>query len=302
MSAPYADVVGVIGVGVIGTGVAQSLAQNGYQVIAVDVSALALERAWAAIKQNMRLYTMFAAGKLAVDADDALARLCFTTDYQKLAATGYVIENVTENWEIKRAVYEQIDGICASEVVFAANTSCIPITRIGSVTRRPAQVIGVHFMNPVPLIPGVEVIRGYHTSDDTVRTTEALLGRLGKKPIIVNDMPGFVSNRLMTFMINEAAYLVQEQVASPRDIDRILKLCYGHKMGPLETADLIGIDTILHSMEVLHESFNDSKFRPCPLLRKMVDAGLLGCKSGRGFYSYVVPDRAVEPMEELEHG
>jgi len=169
---------------------------------------------------------------------------------------------------------------------FAANTSAYSITRIGSLTQRPDRVLGMHFMNPVPLKPTVEVIRAFHTSQATVDTALALLKGMGKEGIVVNDMPGFVSNRVLMLTINEAVWLVQDQVATPEDVDRIFVTCFGHKMGPLETADLIGLDTILFSIEVLYESFNDSKYRPCPLLRKMVDAGLHGRKSGQGFYSY----------------
>jgi 3-hydroxybutyryl-CoA dehydrogenase len=170
--------------------------------------------------------------------------------------------------------------------VFAVNTSAISITRIASVTSRAPQVIGMHFMNPVPLKPMVEVIRGYHTSEQTIDTAKALVAAMDKECIVVNDSPGFVTNRVMMLTINEAIFMVQEQVSSVVEIDRLFKQCFGHKMGPLETADLIGLDTILLSIEVLYESFNDSKYRPCPLLKQMVDAGLYGRKSGRGFYTY----------------
>lgn len=188
--------------------------------------------------------------------------------------------------EYKKDVYEKIDAICPKESVFAANTSAIPITRIASITKRNPQVIGLHFMNPVPMKPIVEAIRGYHTSEETVKTAKKLLAQMNKKCILVNDSPGFVSNRVLMLTINEAIFVLQEKIASVSEVDRIFKSCFGHKMGPLETADLIGLDTILFSIEVLYESFNDSKYRPCPLLRKMVDAGLYGCKSGQGFYTY----------------
>lgn len=170
--------------------------------------------------------------------------------------------------------------------MLAANTSAISITRIGSATKRPDRVIGMHFMNPVPLKPVVEVIPGHHTSDDTMARAKAVLALLGKEGIVVGDMPGFVSNRVLMLTINEAVFLVQDQVSNPTDIDRLFKTCFGHAMGPLATADLIGLDTILQSLEVLCESFDDSKFRPCPLLKKMVHAGLLGRKSGQGFHDY----------------
>jgi 3-hydroxybutyryl-CoA dehydrogenase len=278
--------VGVIGSGVIGTGVAQDFAQNGFRVVVVDISEEALARARAAVRQDVRLYALYGAEKPVEDPDEVLAAMTFTADYEMLADVDYVVENVTENWDIKKKVYEQIDVICPASTIFGVNTSCISITRVASVTKRPAHVIGVHFMNPVPLKSIVEVIRGYHTSEETIAVTAELLARMGKESIVIDDMPGFVSNRLMTFMINEAAYLVQERVGSAADIDRIIRESYGHKMGPLETADLIGVDTILYSMEVLYQSFDDSKFRPCPLLKRMVDAGLLGRKCGRGFYTY----------------
>ena len=198
---------------------------------------------------------------------------------------------MTEDWEIKKEVYEAIDRICPPRCVFAVNTSCISITKVGAVTRRPSQVIGMHFMNPVPLKATVEVIRGFHTSEETIATARSFLAGMGKQAIVVNDFPGFVSNRVLMPMVNEAAMLVQDGVAPAEDIDRLFKQCFGHKMGPLETADLIGLDTILKSIVVLHESFGDSKYRPCPLLVKMVDAGLLGRKSGRGFYTYATEVR-----------
>lgn len=213
-------------------------------------------------------------------------RITFSTNYQSLEAAQFTIENVPEKWDIKNRIYEKIDKICPKETIFAANTSAIPITRIASVTKRATKVVGIHFMNPVPMKSTVEMIRGYHTSDETIKTAKELLAQMGKECIIVNDSPGFVSNRVLMLTINEAIFLLQDQVASASDVDRIFKTCFGHKMGPLETADLIGLDTILFSIEVLYESFNDSKYRPCSLLKKMVDAGLHGRKSGQGFYTY----------------
>ncbi|HYP26947.1 MAG TPA: 3-hydroxyacyl-CoA dehydrogenase NAD-binding domain-containing protein [Blastocatellia bacterium] len=279
-------VVGVVGAGVMGAGVAQALAQTGHEVILLDVSDQILERARKEIRNGIRFQGLFKKAPKPEGAQDALKNVRFSTDYALLKDADFVVENVTEKWELKKQVYTQIDAICPEHCVFAANTSAIPITRIGSATRRPAKVLGMHFMNPVPVKPTVEVIRGYYTSDETLATATTLLSQMGKDSIVVNDSPGFVSNRVLMLTINEAIFLLHEQVATAEEVDRIFKTCFGHKMGPLETADLIGLDTILLSIEVLQESFNDSKYRPCPLLRKMVDAGLYGKKSGRGFYNY----------------
>jgi 3-hydroxybutyryl-CoA dehydrogenase len=278
--------VGVIGSGVMGTGVAQNLAQTGHQVVLIDNSEDALTSAKAKIRQAARFQSFFKK-----EGDESKPRLeqgdiTYSTDYYLLKDVDFVIENVTEDWGIKQSVYKMIDNICREGVIFAANTSAISITRIASVTERAPRVIGVHFMNPVPMKLNVEVIRGFHTSEETIAETNKLLAQMGKEGILVNDSPGFVSNRVLMLMINEAVFLVQDQVSTALDVDRIFKTCFGHKMGPLETADLIGLDTILRSLEVLYDSFKDGKFRPCPLLQKMVDAGLFGFKSGRGFYNY----------------
>jgi 3-hydroxybutyryl-CoA dehydrogenase len=278
--------VGVIGAGVMGTGVAQNLAQTNHRVILVDISDEILARARAEMHKNLRFGRLFARSSSQDSPEEVLARITLTTDYGLLKDVGFVVENVVEKWEVKKQVYPQLDAICPEHCVFAADTSCISITRIGAITQRPDRVIGIHFMNPVPLKPTVEVIRGYHTSEETIQKAKDFLAGMGKDCIVVNDAPGFVSNRVLMLTINEAVYLVQEQVASPQEIDQIFKACFGHKMGPLETADLIGLDTILYSVEVLYESFSDSKYRPCPLLKKMVDAGLYGRKSGQGFYTY----------------
>ncbi|MEH2094381.1 3-hydroxyacyl-CoA dehydrogenase family protein [Nostoc sp.] len=280
------QVVGVIGAGVMGSGLAQNLAQTGHQVILLDVSEKILEESKQKIKNNLRFQKMLQKYDKLDNIENILQKIKISTDYQSLESAEFVIENVTEKWEIKNRVYEKIDVICPPVTVFAANTSAIPITRIASATKRAAQVIGMHFMNPVPMKPVVETIRGYHTSEETIEIAKKLLAQMGKEAIIVNDSPGFVSNRVLMLTINEAIFLLQDQVASASDVDRIFKTCFGHKMGPLETADLIGLDTILFSIEVLYESFNDSKYRPCSLLKKMVDAGLYGCKSGKGFYNY----------------
>jgi 3-hydroxybutyryl-CoA dehydrogenase len=270
----------------MGVGVAQNLAQTDHRVILVDVSDEILKKAQDEIRQNVRFGQMFNKSAARTKPDEVLANIRLTTDYGLLKDVDFVVENVIEKWAVKQKVYPQLDAICPEHCVFAANTSCISITRIGSVTKRPDRIVGMHFMNPVPLKSTVEVIRGYHTSEETIERAETFLAGMNKTCIVVNDSPGFVSNRVLMLTINEAIYLVHDQVASPQKIDQIFKICFGHKMGPLETADLIGLDTILYSVEVLHESFKDSKYRPCPLLKKMVDAGLYGRKSGRGFYTY----------------
>ncbi|NEQ96382.1 MAG: NAD-binding protein [Cyanothece sp. SIO2G6] len=283
--------VGVIGAGTMGIGLAQTLAQTGHQVTLIDVADRVLERAEAEIRKNLRLQNFFPdfanQSETKLSTEDVLNLIQFSTDYYQLEKAEFIIENATEKWDIKREIYHKIDDICPSETIFAANTSAISITRFGSVTQRPDHVLGMHFMNPVPIKPMVEIIRGYHTSEATIQSAETLLAQMGKDSIVVNDSPGFITNRVMMLTINEAIFTLQEQVATVSEIDRLFKGCFGHKMGPLETADLIGLDTILYSIDVLYESFNDDKYRPCPLLKKMVDAGLHGCKSNQGFYTYV---------------
>lgn len=281
--------VGVVGAGVMGTGVAQNLAETGHEVVLVDLSDEQLDKAHATIRQNLRMRGFFAKSKEPKEESDAvLGRINFTTDYQAFQRADFIIENVVEKWEVKAEVYRLLDAICPDHCIFAANTSAISITRIGSATKRPDRVLGMHFMNPVPLKSMVEVIRGHHTSEETLEQAQALLAAMEKECIVVNDMPGFVSNRVLMLTINEAVFLVQDQVTTAENVDRIFKTCFGHKMGPLETGDLIGLDTILLSLEVLYEAYNDTKYRPSPLLKKMVHAGLLGRKSGRGFYNYNV--------------
>ncbi|MEY9970601.1 3-hydroxybutyryl-CoA dehydrogenase [Lysinibacillus sp. RC46] len=278
--------IAVIGAGVMGRGVAQNFAQEGLNVILLDISEGKLEHAKEEIRQNIRFHALFNKNKIDDDSEEILSRVNFSTDYQLLEQVDFVVENVPEKWEVKKSVYEKIDKICTENCIFLVNTSCIPITKIAALTNRPEKCIGTHFMNPVPLMTTIEVIKGYHTSEETIFLTKELLKHIGKECIIVNDLPGFVSNRISHLFMNEAAYVVQDQVAAPKDVDNIFKKCYGHKMGPLETADLIGLDTVVNSLDVLYESFQDSKYRCCPLLRKMVDAGLYGKKVGQGFYTY----------------
>ena len=277
---------GVVGAGVMGRGLAQDLAQTGHSVILLDVSDVVLERARDEIARNVRFHHLVADTGEPLDRAVVLDRIKFSTDYSSFAAVEFVIENATEDWDVKASIYPELDKVCKSSAIFAANTSAIPISRIASATARPDRVVGMHFMNPVPLKPTVEVIRAPSTSDNTMSVVHRLLGQMNKRGITVKDSPGFVSNRVLMLTVNEAIFLVEEQVASPAQIDDIFKSCFGHTMGPLETADLIGLDTILQTVEVLHEEFGGSKFEPCPLLREMVAEGSLGRKSGHGFYNY----------------
>jgi len=279
--------IGVIGAGVMGSGLAQNLAQSKLNVVLIDIHESALKNAEETIRNNVRFSAFLTKDKSAVeDVDTVLARIEFTTDFSKLSKASFVVENASEKWDVKQAVYPLIDQHAPKETRVAANTSCFSITRLGSLTERADKIIGMHFMNPVPMKPTVEVIKGHHTSEETIKIGLEFLASFGKDGIVVNDMPGFVSNRVLMLMINEAIYTVQDGVATPQQVDDIFRKCFGHKMGPLETGDLIGLDTILYSIEVLHESYNDSKYRPSPLLKKMVDAGLLGRKSGEGFFKY----------------
>jgi 3-hydroxybutyryl-CoA dehydrogenase len=277
-------VIGVLGAGVMGVGVAQNLATSGYEVVLVDRDERILADARAAIARNCRLSRLM--GGPAIDADAVLEKITTAVGMDAVAKAEIVIENVTENWEIKRDVHARLDEVLDPDAVIIANTSAIPITRIGSIGRHPQRVIGVHFMNPVPVKPVVELIPGMLTAPETTARTRALLAGMGKKAVDVKDSSGFVSNRVLMLTVNEAAFLVCEGVATAEAVDEVFRGCFGHPMGPLETADLIGVDTILYSVEVLYEHYADSKYRPCPLLKQMTDAGRLGRKSGRGFYTY----------------
>ncbi len=279
-------IVGVVGAGVMGTGVAHSLALAGHRVLLLDISNDALKRARKEITNSLRLQRMLnkAAGQESLDT--IIERITFTLDYAPFADADFVIENVTEQTAIKQKIHAQLDAVCPAHCVFAANTSAVSITLLGAATKRPDRVLGIHFMNPVPMKKTVEVIRGYHTSEETLAIARELLASMDKEGIVVNDLPGFVSNRISHLFMNEAAFVVQDQVATAQEVDEIFKKCYGHAMGPLQTADLIGLDTVVDTLRVLYESYQDPKFRCCPLLQKMVDAGLLGAKSGQGFYQY----------------
>lgn len=278
--------IGVVGAGTIGRGVAQALAEKDIDVVLVDTSGEQLRCATRQIGSDLRTQSLVSGVRRTEPDEVVLRRISCHVDLTALASVGFVIENVTENWDVKSALYREMDRICAPDVVFAVNTSAISITRLAAVTDRPDRILGMHFMNPVPLMRMVEMIRGHHTSARTMSVATRLLDRLGKDAVVVDDLPGFVTNRVLMLTINEAVFCVQDGVAAALDVDRIFKGCFGHRMGPLETADLIGLDTILNSITVLYDSFNDSKYRPAPLLRRMVDAGLLGRKTGQGFYDY----------------
>jgi 3-hydroxybutyryl-CoA dehydrogenase len=277
--------VGVVGGGTMGNGIAQTFATAGFDVELVDVKPEFVERALATIGKNLDRV----AKKQEWPADRAPAILKRIKGGVSLEAAGgcqLVVEAVSEDFALKRQIFETLDRVAPAGAVLASNTSSISITEIAAVTKRADRVIGMHFMNPVPVMQLVEIIRGLATSDATWALTEDLTKRLGKTPVEVNDYPGFVSNRILMPMINEAAFCLMEGVASREAIDTVMKLGMNHPMGPLALADLIGLDTCLSIMEVLHEGLGDSKYRPCPLLRKMVRAGYLGRKSGRGFYEY----------------
>lgn len=278
--------VGIIGAGTMGTCVAADFLFHHIPCILVDISEHALDRAKSEIRQTLRFARTINKDLPAVDVEAAMEKIRFTTNIRELSTCTSIVENVPEMWECKEDVYKQLDEICDKDVCFAANTSCLSITKIAGVTNRPANVIGVHFMNPSYLKRTVEVIRGYHTSEECVDKTVTLLKEMNKEAIVVQDYPGFVSNRISHLFMNEAAFVVQDGVAEAAQVDNIFKKCYGHKMGPLETADLIGLDTVVRSLDVLYQSYQDPKFKCCPLLRKMVDANLLGRKTGKGFYQY----------------
>lgn len=275
----------VIGAGQMGAGIAQVFATAGYQVFLQDINAAQLEKGMAGIEQ--RLAREVDKGRLNdEERRAALARLRTTETLEAAREADLVVEAVVENMAVKADIFKQLDALAPAHAILASNTSSLPITEIAAVTRRPDKVIGMHFMNPVPVMKLVEVIRGLATSDDTFATVRQTAEALGKTAVEVNDFPGFVSNRVLMPMINEAIYCVYEGVAEPAAIDEVMKLGMNHPMGPLTLADFIGLDTCLSIMEVLHEGFGDDKYRPCPLLRKYVKAGWLGRKSGRGFYVY----------------
>ena len=275
--------IGVIGAGVMGKGVAQRFAQYGHEVFLYDIDPTVLDTARGDIHKSLKIASMF---NKEIDADGIVSNIKMTSGYDELNDMDFIIENVNEDIKTKERVYRNLEEVCKKECIYLVNTSCIPITLIGSYTNRAEKVIGVHFMNPVPMKNFAEVIKGWKTSEETIGNIKDLLEDVGIELEIVNDSAGFVSNRLSHLFMNEAAALVYEGVATAEQIDNIFKKAFGHKMGPLETADLIGVDTVLDSLKVLYEHYEDSKFKACPLLKQMVYAGFNGRKAGKGFYDY----------------
>jgi len=277
--------VGVVGAGTMGSGIAHVFAGNGFEVILCDVGQRFLDRGLDTISQNLEREA--SKGKITAEEKAAsLKRITAVVDRSRLAACDFVVEAATEKLEIKTEIFRDLDKVCRPEVVLSSNTSSISITKLAALTKRPDKVIGMHFFNPVPVMKLVEVIRGLATAQETFQTVRDLALQLEKTPVEVNDAPGFVSNRVLMPLLNEAMYAVMEGVATPAAVDEVFKLGMAHPMGPLTLADFIGLDVCLDIMRVLQDGLGDPKYRPCPLLIKMVDAGRLGKKSGRGFYQY----------------
>lgn len=279
------DTIGVIGAGNIGSSLSHSLILANKKVVLIDISDQILSNAKSIIKKNLRFSHMFLKQKepFPMSLTD---NITFDTSLGRLKECDFIIENITEDYEAKKAVYLQLNDVCNKDAIIAVNTSCISITRIAALTDMKEKILGMHFMNPVYLKDCVEVIRGYHTSDKTIDTALSFLNEIGKHGVVVNDLPGFVSNRISHLFMNEAVFTLQDSVADAKQIDTIFKECFGHHMGPLETADLIGLDTVYNSLIILYNSYKDPKYRPAPLLEKMVNAGLLGVKTKKGFYEY----------------
>jgi 3-hydroxybutyryl-CoA dehydrogenase len=279
------QIIGVVGAGTMGNGIAQVFIQAGFTVRLVDVAQPTLDRARGSIEKSLSKFVE--KGRLtAADRDAALGRLHAVTSLDALADADYVVEAIVEEVEAKRALFTSLDALVSRSAILASNTSSISITKLGAATKRPDRVLGMHFMNPVPLMVLVEMIRGQATSDESMKIASDLCYKLGKTPVEAADFPGFIANRVLMPMLNEAMFAVMEGVGTPEAIDSVMKLGMNHPLGPLALADFIGLDVCLAIMNVLHDGLGDPKYRPCPLLRRMVDAGHLGRKSGRGFFVY----------------
>jgi 3-hydroxybutyryl-CoA dehydrogenase len=279
------EIIGVVGAGTMGNGIAQVFAQAGFRVIVHDVSALALERALKTIDRSLARFVE-KSRMTSADRDACLGRISTSTTVEPLTGADFVVEAVAEHLETKRSIFTSLDAMVAPHVVLSSNTSSISITALGAATKRPDRVLGMHFMNPVPVMTLVELIRGQMTSAESMGVATELCSRLGKTAVEAADDPGFISNRILMPMVNEAIFAVMEGVGTPEAIDTVMKLGMNHPMGPLTLADFIGLDVCLAILEVLHQGLGDPKYRPCPLLRRLVAAGCLGRKSGQGFYKY----------------
>ncbi|MEL0638669.1 3-hydroxyacyl-CoA dehydrogenase family protein [Marinomonas sp. TI.3.20] len=276
----------ILGAGVMGSGVAELFATHCYQVEIIDKSKIQLQKSKDRIMSNLK-YNFLTQGEFKkVDSNKIIGNIKFTDKLENVKKSNWIIENITEKWSEKEKLYSYLNNECSENCIIGVNTSAISITKISSLMNNPSRIVGMHFMNPVPRMPLIEVVKGYHTNEHTLQSVRELLQSLNKKMVTVEDSAGFVTNRAMMIFINEAIFMLQEKISSVEDIDILFRQCFGHKMGPLQTADLIGLDTILYSLEVIYNELNDSKYRPCWLLKKMVNAGLLGEKSKKGFYTY----------------